>query len=243
MIKPYLLALLASSIPLAFTLDTDRSDQTLTIFETAPLVKTSIWEQQQPAPLDAELNLHIRLREERVEELEQLVFNIATPDHSQYGKFLTRDELLQLRRPSQQAIDNIVSWLREHGIPSHTNLPSGQIDFKVSVQQACRLLNTKFHLYVSKEKNQTLIRAKEYSLPLHLHQYIKTILPIVRLPLIRAHASNVVKIVNSGQMSPSLAYDPNTCNETITPACLQGLYQLNNFTAPLHQGTSLGISA
>lgn len=217
----------------------------LVVFETVPNVHSSVWNQGLPASDDATLDLHILLNHARRAELDQLILDIATPSHPEFGNFLSREQLKEYHQPSESALGDTKAWLEGNNISSgaYQIVHFGdQISLKISVKEAEALLDTTFYEFTRDGQSHGIIRAKQYSLPKYLHKHISTIVPVVRLPELSAQASLIFDVVEAPQQPPSLAYDPIYCNVSMTPACIQGLYQMDNFTAPLNQGILLGIS-
>ena len=80
--------------------------------------------------------------------------------------------------PTEETIKRVVGWLSSHGIDTYNHsLTKDWISFSLPVSLACHLLKTKFHVFQHIDNEEIIIRAPEWSLPLHLHNHIETIQP------------------------------------------------------------------
>ena len=69
-----------------------------------------------PRP-DLLLRLRIATKQTKAFEFEQHVLAISDPEHPEYGQQMKRDEVKAKLRPSQEASERILSWLRYEGVP------------------------------------------------------------------------------------------------------------------------------
>lgn len=197
-----------------------------------------------PAPTEM-VKLRLAMDQPLLADFHQLVHNISTPDHPSYGNHLSKREVDDMLRPSSEASNAITAWLEGAGVESRNIKLSGHwITFDTTVAIANALLDTKFYYY--HDGSVSLIRTLQYSVPSSLRTMIETIQPTTRFGQPQAQANLVIRAstdepstINPGFLT---RYDDEFCNTTITPACIQGLYQMSSFTASPKGATKLGVS-
>lgn len=191
------------------------------------------------------MKFRIAVRMERAVEFEQLVLDMSTPSHPNYGNHMTGREVKDFLRPSQQVSDAVLTWLQSENVPEDNIEDDGDfVTFIVPVAQAERMLDTQFYYFEHVETKIIQIRTLQYSIPSSLHAYVDMIQPTIRFGTFRPQHSTVIDRFEMDTSDPlPLGFDPVFCNTTITPDCLRGLYGLGNFTANPKVGNSLGISS
>jgi tripeptidyl-peptidase I len=183
------------------------------------------------------------VRQQRQAEFEQMVIDMSTPDHPTYGQYMKRDQMKAFLRPSQDVSEAILSWLGSEGIHKSQIEDDGDwINFKVTVGQAEAMLKTHFYYFHNKYANVKRIRTLQYSIPQSLRAHVQMIQPTTRFGQLRPQMSMVMDSVIASSKDHPDGYNATFCNTTITPACLRGLYQLDDFLADPDVGNSLGIS-
>lgn len=233
-------------LTLAVTLVTyvNSTSSKMTVFESGSTIITP-WTQGSSASKSENISLHILLHQSRQLEFEQHAMNIATPGHPDYEQFLSKEDTKNYLRPPQCAIEEVKDWLHTNNLQIDNDFHfvnnEDIVALDTAVERAEAMFNTSFY-YFTDHKDNIIIRALEYSVPDHMHQYIKTVVPIVRFPDILAQLSTMQEEQGTPEVPPSFEYDPSYCNRTIVPSCIQGIYQLKNFTAPYNTGVALGIS-
>lgn len=172
-----------------------------------------------------------------------MVIDMSTPDHPNYGQHMKRDQMKAFLRPSTEVSSAILSWLHSEGIPDKDIEDDGDwITFKVTVAEAESMLNTHFYYYHNKDADIRKIRTLQYSIPPALHGYVQMIQPTTRFGQLRPQGSMVLDSIQAKTKYHPSGYNATFCNTTITPDCLRGLYQLDNFLADPDVGNSFGIS-
>jgi len=230
---------------------------TSSIFEIAANV-TAPWYHAGNAVAAGVLELYIVLRQSSAHEFEKHVLDIATPGHTHYGRFMSREDIKEYLQPPKAALQTIEGWLQENGVlPNehyegiahnlrqndryHMLHNADVVNLRVNVSKAEELFDTEFYHFMNVE-GQMITRALHYSLPGDLHQHVQTVMPIIRFPATVPQIKVIMEEDEVPDAPPDFGYDPEYCNRTIVPSCIQGLYQLNNFTAPFNTGTMIGIS-
>ena len=164
--------------------------------------------------------------------------SVSDPAHPRYGQHLTQDEVKDLVKPADDALDAVHEWLAGHGIGADklTYSPTRDwIKLSLPISQIEAMLDTQYHVFVHEDGTE-LMRAPEWSLPLHLHEHIATIQPTNSF-LRPMRRSTTVKgwgpPVASGDFPPPVdsASVEAVCNESlVTPLCLRTFYGTVNYT-------------
>ncbi|XHG09611.1 Tripeptidyl-peptidase sed3 [Aspergillus wentii] len=197
------------------------------------------WERGGAPPPSTLMRFRLALYQERAAEFEQKVMDLATPDHHSYGKHMNRDEIREYLRPSDQALEAIISWMEsEHVSANSVEIHGNWITFTVPVFKAEQLLKTQFVHFYNDVTKTTVIRTLEYSVPREVHSYVQLIQPTTRF----GHSGP-----QAGQPSlkPAVVgFDELTgnCSINMTPDCLRQLYGIFDTYARPDPCNRLGIS-
>ncbi|CEL07417.1 Putative Tripeptidyl peptidase SED3 (AFU_orthologue; AFUA_3G08930) [Aspergillus calidoustus] len=191
-----------------------------------------------PTPVK-QMRFHIAVKQERATEVEQMVLDMSTPGHRNYGNHLKRDDLRALVRPSNRTMEQVLSWLVAEDIPSESITIHGNwVEATMSVSQAESLLKTKFHRYSHRTTHKHTVRTLSYSVPREIYPYIQLIQPTTHF----------------GQPGAQLArptFEPvaatfhdltSNCTKSVTPDCLRELYGIYDTIAEPDPHNRLGIS-
>lgn len=157
--------------------------------------------------------------------LEQILYNISSPDSSNYGVWLTHEQVEAMMRPDQEATESVLRWLRDNDVPSSDIKDNGDsINFSTTIGQASELLDSRFEFFRSERSGNRVVRTLQYSVPLELHQYIDFVDPVTMF-FEWEHLGRRVfdyEVLDAAQQTANLT----NCNVTITPACLKELYNI-----------------
>lgn len=118
-------------------------------------------------------------------------------------------------------MEAVTEWLAEHGIRD-VRLEStvhDYITFIVPVYAANDLFDTEFHSFIHSPSGKRAIRTLQYSIPKYLRSHISIVHPATSFDL-ATPLGITVSYSNPG--SPINA----SCANTITPQCLQDLYDI-----------------
>ena len=155
--------------------------------------------------------------------------------------------------PHPDSTAAVNEWLEFHGIdPSSTQRsPAGDwITLRVSVEQAERMLNTKYNIYEHGPSGDQVLRTLGYSLPQELHSHIDVVSPTTYFGTLRSMKKTSflqpdIKPISDEAASlvpTSNAAVPASCSTTITPTCLRDLYNTSTYV-PAATGTNkLGVA-
>ena len=153
---------------------------------------------------------------------------VSDPDHHRYGQHLSVDEVNDLVKPSEEALDLVHEWLLENDITDFNHSPSKDwVEIYIPVDEAERLLDTEYHVY-EHEDGSKLIRTPNYSLPSHLHEHIDTIQPTTSFFRTRPERSTALQlppVIPAGYKPPTDPEIAKVCNvSSVTPQCFMHLY-------------------
>lgn len=166
--------------------------------------------------------------------------SVSDPFHSRYGQHLSAAEVNHLVQPSTAALEGVQDWLCDHGIPEDEFRYSPAKDWiqvALSVESVERLLDTNYSVF-KHEDGTHLVRALQWSLPMHLHEHIETIQPTNSFmrPLNRRSTLMVASTGSNVEQYAVPTYDSRitaveACNASlITPNCLRTLYGMRHIT-------------
>ncbi|KAF2726224.1 subtilisin-like protein [Polychaeton citri CBS 116435] len=174
------------------------------------------------------INLRIAMTSPNEALFEQTLYDISSPENPRYGQHLKREELKAMLRPHAEATQAVLTWLKTVGISSDVIIDDGDwINFIATVEQAEELLDTRFGVFRNKVQHVDKVRTLQYSVPEQLHKYIDMIQPTTRFDQLHAESAmpfEVQKLGAVGSLSDALDV---SCNDSITPACLQDLYNIH----------------
>ncbi|KAI1378901.1 Pro-kumamolisin [Hypoxylon crocopeplum] len=230
------------------------------------------WVRVGRAPESHRIKLHIGLLQENFGELERHLGEISDPSHERFRQHLTIDQVNDLVRPSDDTISAVQDWLTSCGVRADelelTHAKDWIITPPLSIATAERLLQTTYFEY--RKGDQTLLRASEWSLPLHLHEVVDTIQPTTSFFQLNPLAISVEsKWTNDTKTTPAslndAAEDVSTefdilkgidpanppsdltaeraCNTSaVTPLCLRALYGTLGYQAQAPEKNSMGLT-
>jgi tripeptidyl-peptidase-1 len=173
--------------------------------------------------------------------------SVSDPSHSRYGKHLSHEEVNDLVKPKDEALDLVHEWLLSNGVDKFDYSPSKDwVNIKISVEAAERLLDTEYSTYVHEDGTE-LSRTTKWSLPLHLHEHIDTIQPSTSF--MRAKA-NAVEFKQFDKTYIPADYKPPT-DKTLarvctingtTPECFKTLYKTLGYKQKVHGKNQIGFN-
>ncbi|KAJ6606083.1 subtilisin-like protein [Mycena vulgaris] len=192
------------------------------------------------APAEKTLNLRINLVQNDLVGLESALNAASFPDSPLYGQWLTKEEVEAFSRPTEETTAAVTQWLSDNGIESTTLTPAGDwISFNVPVNKANQLLKADFSIFTHVDSGKESIRTLEYSLPAELSRHVNLVTPTTSFsrPM---RSGPVLSFTNAVVPSPD-ATPAASCNATITPSCLQALYNIPT-TAATNKNNVIGVA-
>ncbi|KAF9077948.1 subtilisin-like protein [Rhodocollybia butyracea] len=208
-------------------------------------VPSSLWKYHSTPDPSTLLNLRLGLRPSKFDTLLGHLSETSDPFHERYGKHLSKAEVDELMRPEDETIQEVKEWLDWHGIEDDAISTSSDrwVTITVPISLAETMLNTTYHVYAHTETDETIVRTLEYSLPSHLHDHINLVSPTTYFGTTRG--LKLTSFVKSSVAIPSLSNNvtpSSSCNRTITPTCLQDLYNTAGYVPTEIKINRLGIT-
>ncbi|KAK4097863.1 subtilisin-like protein [Parathielavia hyrcaniae] len=136
------------------------------------------WSFQGNASASDTVTLFVALKEPGIEELKAKLHHRQNANHPSFGQHLSRDEVLQHRRPHDATARAVGSWLKSRGICDFHN-QGGLISFNVSASTVKSLFQADLGYYAySGSNSEAVLRALSYTIPSWLREYIDFVHPI-----------------------------------------------------------------
>ncbi|TFK52035.1 subtilisin-like protein [Heliocybe sulcata] len=211
------------------------------------------WTYQQPAPKDSRMEMRIGLKQDKIDQLITSLYEVSDPDHERYGQHLSKEQVEELVKPHPDSVDVVEEWLEHHGVQvadTHRSAGGDWIKLIVTVDQAERMLGTKYNVYQHDGTYDTVVRTLSYSLPSVLHEHIQVITPTTYFGTIKSMKATSFRETDLPTVDAddfqnelgSLATVPSSCGSTITPSCLRTLYNTSSYTPQATSTNKLGVS-
>ncbi|KAJ7639487.1 family S53 protease [Roridomyces roridus] len=190
-----------------------------------------------PAAVDAVMNLRMALPSKDAAGLHAALLDVSDPKSANYGKHLSKDEANAFLAPSADAVSAVQEWLSSKGLVGKVSAGTGDwLSVSVNVSTANELLSAKYETFQHIESGKTYNRALSYSLPSEVASLIDHIHPTV--------VFNNPLSLGPVLSAPGLVSDatPSSCATTITPACLQSLYNIPKTKVTAAAGNSIAVA-
>lgn len=201
------------------------------------------WQFHAAAPADHKLNLHIRLKEENLDQLQQRALDISDPDHADYGKHLSKAEVDAMTAPTQETVDAVTKWLNSQGVDAG-NVQSGFMFVTVDAGQAKKLLNADYGVYNEPATGRKTVRTTSYSLPRDVLDAVSMVQPTTLFSDLGFNSRNSAQpVILGGPIQNKIKVanqDASVCEaQGTTTECLRQNYNVHGYTAS--DKTKLGI--
>ncbi|TBU25599.1 subtilisin-like protein [Dichomitus squalens] len=176
------------------------------------------------------LRLTIAMTQPDLSGLQAALLDVSHPSSAKYGRHLSKHEVEQFAAPRPDSTKAVMNWLTSNGITPTAQSGSGDtLDLELPIARANVLLAANFTPYVHDATNMIMTRTLSYSLPAHLHEHIAFVYPTTQFtaPTVGAAAVKIVHPANTEQRSSPRREDvPASCDQRMTPSCLQALYNI-----------------
>ncbi|KAI1162839.1 subtilisin-like protein [Nemania serpens] len=199
------------------------------------------WTKLRDATSDQLIKLRIALEQPNLAQFEQTLYDISTPQHVLYGKHLSREEVQDLVKPSEDSAAAVLGWLRAAGVDEADIEEDGEwVNFKTTVAKAANLLDAEFGVYSHVGTVKESVRTLHYSVPEEIRSHITMIQPTTRFGQIRPQRIQSSHVFEQGELPnfiqeaakiPTQQLNATFCNSTITPECLRALYKIGKTQA------------
>lgn len=216
---------------------------------------------------NAVLPMRVGLKQNRaaLQAAEDWLMEVSHPASPKYGQHWSSDEIISAFSPSEETIDTVTAWLVESGISSERITHSDNkawFAFDITVEEAEKLLHTQYFHDGAEDDQGSRVGCNEYHLPKHIQEHVDYVTPGLKTTVMDLRSTSAkkrstrVKRTESRRRPESLRFKARsddsisanvsslaTCDEYITPACLQALYsfQAPNPNATVSPNNSIGI--
>ena len=167
------------------------------------------------------------IRQRNINELTKILYDVSNPLSSNYGQYLTKEEVQQITTNSDSH-HAVISYLLSKGaIVSHEATFGDYVKATAPISLWENIFNTKFSRFsqIRKDGNfDELVRAHNYSVPLELDCHLESVLNTVQVPYhltSKLHAPEMIKNVKAQESSQ---WDP--LKGYATPAKINSYYNV-----------------
>ncbi|KAJ7869868.1 family S53 protease [Mycena olivaceomarginata] len=197
--------------------------------------------QSAAAPAEQELTLRIALKQNNIVGLQTELYKVSDPASEFYGKHLTLEEVVKFVKPTNDTLAAVSNWLSDNNIDAKRVTPAGDmLEIKIPVSQANDLLSAQFSVFTHSKTGRKIIRTLQYSLPAPLTQHVEFFHPTtIFAPPLNSRPKFVAG--HAKRATPGSNNLPDSCTSTMTPACLQLLYNIPT-TPATQKSNTLGVA-
>lgn len=188
------------------------------------------WIESKASPADmVEAVFMIKRDPEAVKKFEAQLLDLASPFSKNYGKWLTKKQIIDQFSPSEDTVKRVVDYVASFGAGTSKVRVSDYRDkvfVTMPVAVANNMLHTSFSRFTSKIRNEvTLLRTSQpYHLPEDVAEVVALVDDIVRFPSMRKIHYEEVPTNSSVTASPFTSCGASCGSTYTTPAVLQSAY-------------------
>ncbi|KAJ7742248.1 Pro-kumamolisin, activation domain-containing protein, partial [Mycena metata] len=192
----------------------------------APLGFTS----QGPAPDSHTITLRFALASNNLPGLQEKLLDISTPGSASFRQWLSQDEVKSFVAPSTDALNAFNAFTSANGLKSSVISPYGEwVSVTLPVSKANQLFGAKFTNFTHTDLPGPIIRTLSVSLPSELANFVHVVHPTTAFTTRSARLAQSIRIDVPNRRRDATApahCDTSNPNNSITPACLQALYNI-----------------
>ncbi|VDC03294.1 unnamed protein product [Peniophora sp. CBMAI 1063] len=201
------------------------------------------------------IDLRIKLKSHDSDAIIKALYEVSDPKSASYGDHLNKDEVASLVAPHPDTHSIVSEWLEDHAIPADTVRPVLHGDWlmleAVPISTANTLLGASYEIFENLETGDRVLRTTSYSLPADLHDHISLVSPTTffggmrpmkttyhlepEAPIVKEDSALRAEVLSTGAV-------PSSCASSITPACLQALYNTTGYTPKATDVNVLGVA-
>ena len=150
------------------------------------------------------------------------LLSLSTPGNPNYGKWLTREQVIDAISPSEDQVKIVTGFLDSFGVDYEVSVLRDVVKVRMPLQIAEKMLETKFATFKSAVMQEIkLLRITQpYSLPAEIAEVVNLVDDILRFPSV--DRKNIFK-VSEGQ-DPEFSSCGQSCSGFTTPDVLQARY-------------------
>ncbi|KAJ7748309.1 family S53 protease [Mycena maculata] len=199
-----------------------------------------------PVSPSQEITLRIALVQSDIAGLQEKTYAVSDPANALYRQHLTPEEVAEYVKPSSETISAVNEWLSGNDIAAKSISPAGDmLQISLSVSKADELLATQFSLFTHVASGTTNIRTLAYSVPASVQNHIQFVHPTIAFvpPLTSGPGFTVVHRKREATPTARSSDEvPESCANSVTPACLQALYGFPTAKATNSAANILAVS-
>lgn len=220
------------------------------------------WVKRSPATGHEVVDLHLALAKRDQAGLERRLLEISDPSHSDYGNWLSRDEVDAHFEPTPETRDVVARWLSQYGVTGESiqkrSEGDGQLSVRVPVVTAREMLGgAEFSWFEHRSSGEKRFTTPAYSLPREVAPHVDAIFGIASFARGSPLSSGAVwhdldedtAPYAFKQVADTIASDaavvggqPASCNfSSVTAQCLRDLYGTSSYK-PTGKDQLIGIS-
>lgn len=216
------------------------------------------WVKRAPPTGNERVHLHLALAKRDAAGLESRLMEVSDPDHADYGKWLSADDVAGYFSPSAETRSIVTRWLSDHGV-HHSSIVKrsdmgNSISFTVPLAQARAMLgDAEFAYFQHRDSGEDRFTTTSYSLPRDVAPHVDAVFGLAnfargsafRAPMkmasqVESHYTSHVALIAENE--DASAGKPASCQfAEVTAQCLRDLYGTADYK-PSGKGQFIGIS-
>ena len=139
------------------------------------LVLSNNWNNYGFAEDNSYITYTIALKQNNIDLLTSLAYNVSDPFHKDYGKYLTKEEINNYVKPDEKDTHNVLLWLMNSNV-NKFNFYGDSIQVTDKVKNVEKMLSVRIYKFVNDKTNKHVLKAKEdYKIPSELDSCISFI--------------------------------------------------------------------
>ena len=143
------------------------------------------------------IDLTFAVKQQNLQQLENLVLKVSDPDSKAYGQHLTHDQVHSLTA-NVEAAAAVREWSSQHGLTLKTTSSHDEyLTYVAPLSLWNTLLDSKFVQMQHTESGESILRSKEFTMPNALEQHVAHIFNVVELPLRKGPGVQVRKMTDA----------------------------------------------
>ncbi|KAI0823318.1 family S53 protease-like protein [Trametes gibbosa] len=218
--------------------------ETLHVHDTRSAAPPGYTTSGTPHP-DTVLQLRVALKQSNPQGLVDKLYDVSTPGSVNYRKFLSKAEVENYTSPSVESLAAVTAWLDRNDVKTVPGATGQWLNIEVPVAKANTMLDAEFSTFQHADMGITAIRTLTYSVPASVKPHIDFIFPATVFP-VKAKKSFVNVNISSSHHNASThsarASVDSSCDDAMTPACLQALYNIPT-TPATQKSNNLAVSS
>lgn len=169
------------------------------------------------------MRIGLKPNADAMENGEEWLMAISDPTSPDYGKFWTRDQVIDAFAPHEDSVNGVIDWLNANGISALTHTDNKQwIAFDLPASQAEVLLRTEFYEH-ERANGGSEASCDEYLLPEHLSSHVDFITPGIKSRDITGRSKRSLDALKKRACTSPLRYMSYRMVEQNAPPILSSL--------------------